>query len=118
MFKLAVDGKLSYFQYGRLIPRPHLGGTTDTLHIPAFNIGELGAMLLKETEYCYFHKPSGLWSHASVGWNTDHTKRLFDTQAECYADRLLYLLTLFPVKYPAEFMNTRLKNFYDLKRVA
>lgn len=113
-------------------------GWFDALHFPvqtplttyaAYNVAELGAMLLKEARDCYYHQPSGMWSHSNAGWMTIQvekkgavmhedigTHNLFSTQAECYGDRLLYLMHQYPIKYPAEFVNTRLKKFYELKR--
>lgn len=104
-------------------------GNFSILHFPvqfgqtysAFNVAELGAMLLKHTEGCHFHNLSGEWTHDQAKiqpWTNGVQHNLFKTQAQCYADRLLCLLAKNPVKYSPVLMGTRLKKFYELKREA
>lgn len=81
-----------------------------------YTVAELGAMLLKDTRDCNYHNPSGMWTHNHTMWDKENAQDLFATQAECYADRLLYIMHTYAVKYTAEFMNARLQKFYALKR--
>jgi len=80
--------------------------STDVLS--AFNTAELGAMLLKETRYCYYHPGTGMWSHE----HALEKEKLFSTQAQAYAARLIWRMRIEPLKYTAEFVNQRLINFY------
>lgn len=95
------------------LPHNVIAKCADDEILSAFTVAELGAMLQKEVKECYFHQPSGMWSHAHAGWRLDAEEKqlLFSTQAESYADHLLYLLNNYPVKWSADFVNNRLKKF-------
>lgn len=81
----------------------------------AFTVAELGAMLLKQSDKCFYHNPSSTWSHHNVGWSSYNGRaELFSTQAECYGDRLLYLIS--NKIFTAELLNQRLIFFYGHKR--
>lgn len=81
-------------------------GLSEDGSVSAFNTAELGAMLLKETKYCWYHNPSGMWSHDNVT-----NVHLFETQAQCYADRLTWRMGIEPLKWTPYFVNNRLLKF-------
>lgn len=83
----------------------------------AFSVAELSSMLLKQVNDCYFHNPSGMWSHSAAMWEKNNHQDLFSTQAECYADRVIYLMSVHKSKYNAEFINSRLLKLHTLKRI-
>lgn len=83
----------------------------------AYTVAELGAMLLTQTKGCSYHAQSGMWTHDRAKWNPEGSDNLFSTQAECYADRLICLMTTEPMKFSADFINTRLRKFYELNRM-
>lgn len=73
----------------------------------AYNVAEFGAILQKETKYCYYHPPSGMWSHE----HATEKEKLFSTQAQCYAARLIWCMGIEPLRWTSEFVNDRLKKF-------
>lgn len=92
-----------------------IGRPENVAFFPAYNAAELGAMLLGQTKSCSFHNLSGMWTHDNSNWNQDSVQNLFLTQAQVYADRLLFLINTQPVKWNVAFVNARLKKFYELK---
>lgn len=83
------------------------GGSKDANIFSAFNAAELGAILQKETRYCFYHEPSGMWSHQ----HAHDGEKLFTTQAQCYAARLIWRMGIEPLKWTAAFINNRLQKF-------
>lgn len=81
-------------------------GLSEGQQFSAYNTAELGAMLLKETKYCWYHNPSGMWSHDNAT-----NPGLFETQAQCYADRLIWRMGIEPLKWTPYFVNNRLLKF-------
>lgn len=92
-----------------------IGHPENVAFFPVYNAAELGAMLLGQTKPCSFHNLSGMWTHDNSNWNQDSVQNLFPTQAQVYADRLLFLINTQPVKWNVAFVNARLKKFYELK---
>lgn len=106
--------------FATLPPKYNIGlyaGNDPMFMVPAYSVAELGAMLQKDTRDCYYHNLSGMWTHHHTKWLADSGHELFATQAECYADIVLYYLHKHPQKHTADFYNQRLKKFYELKRV-
>lgn len=62
-----------------------LSGFSDTAI--AFDVAELGVMLQKETNECFFHNPTKCWSQKK-SMNPD----MWGFQAHCYANWLIHCL--------------------------
>lgn len=89
-------------------------GIASSNMLSAYNVGELGAMLCRETKYCYYHKPSHCWGMDRIV----HSHGLFTSQAQCYAAILKELMeiaeavSVLPQKTRIDKYNSLLKDFY------